>query len=301
MREGTFHHPAIPPSAAPGDMFAGRYELRRTLKSGNGVKTFLARDLETDRDVVLKSIDAGLVHAAARLRFEHETQVLRELNGAGLSGLYDGGVAGDRLFLVQPLVAGTTLEQELQRGPLSLVDSLRIARDLAAALDIAHGAGICHRDVKPANVMIQGTDPVRAVTLIDFGFARSPWLDESIRDDLVGTVRYLAPESAGLLDTPADQRSDLYALGVLLFECLAGRPPFLGPTVSELLRQHLSMPVPVLREINVLVPRAVDAVIQRLLRKEPAERYQSASALEGKCTGGGPGSRLPGMVVMTRP
>ncbi|MDQ3052767.1 MAG: EAL domain-containing protein [Actinomycetota bacterium] len=299
MREGTFHHPAIPPSAAPGDMFAGRYELRRTLKSGNGVKTFLARDLETDWDVVLKSIDAGLVHAAARLRFEHETQVLRELNGAGLSGLYDGGVAGDRLFLVQPLVAGATLEQELQRGPLSLVDSLRIARDLAAALDIAHGAGICHRDVKPANVMIQGTDPVRAVTLIDFGFARSPWLDESIRDDLVGTVRYLAPESAGLLDTPADQRSDLYALGVLLFECLAGRPPFLGPTVSELLRQHLSMPVPVLREINVLVPRAVDAVIQRLLRKEPAERYQSASALEADLAdllaaiqGGDPDPRL---------
>ncbi len=166
MREGTFHHPAIPPSAAPGDMFVGRYELRRTLKSSNAVTTFLARDFETDQDVVVKSIDPGLVHAAARLRFEHETQVLRQLTGAGLSGLYDGGVAGDRLFLVQPLVAGTTLEQELQQGPLSLVDSLRIARDLAAALDIAHGAGICHRDVKPANVMIQGTEPVRTVTLM---------------------------------------------------------------------------------------------------------------------------------------
>ncbi|PZS35536.1 MAG: protein kinase [Pseudonocardiales bacterium] len=258
---------------------AGRYELISTLKSGNGVDTYLAVDVWTGRDVVVKSIDPAIVHAAARLRFEHETQVLRGLTGTGLPGLYDGGVADDRLFLVQPLVPGVTLEHRLLGGPLGLGPSLRIGLVLAEALRVAHGVGVCHRDIRPSNVMIDGTDPIDTVTLIDFGFARSPWLDEEIRDDLVGTVRYLAPESAGLLAAPADQGSDLYAVGVLLYECLAGHTPFPGPTVGDLLRQHLSMPVPELREIGVPVPRAVDALLQRLLRKEQAERYQSASAL----------------------
>ena len=90
--------------------------------------------------------------------------------------------------------------------------------------------------------MVTGSDPIEAVTLIDFGFARSPKLDESIRDELVGTVRYLAPEAAGLLSSPADERSDLYSVGVVLFECLAGRPVFVGDTVSDLLRHHLEYP-----------------------------------------------------------
>jgi diguanylate cyclase (GGDEF)-like protein/PAS domain S-box-containing protein len=259
--------------------FAGRYSLGQVLKRGNGVDTFLAVDTLTATDVVVKTIDPHAIHAAARLRFEHETHVLRQLGGAGLTGLHDAGAWHDQLYLVQPFVPGTTLERLIARGPLPLEAVLRIGVDVATALDTAHGAGVCHRDVKPANVIVDGLSPVGTVTLIDFGFARSPWLDESIRDDLVGTVRYLAPESAGLLAVPADQRSDLYAVGVLLFECLAGRPPFVGPTVGDLLRQHLSTPVPELRDLGVQVPRALDAVLQRLLRKEPAERYQSAAAL----------------------
>ncbi len=98
--------------------------------------------------------------------------------------------------------------------------------------------------MKPANIIVSGTGRIEQVTLVDFGLSRSPWLDESIRDDLVGTVRYLAPEAAGALAAPADERSDLYAVGVVLFECLTGSPPFPGPTVGDLLRQHLSMPVP---------------------------------------------------------
>jgi diguanylate cyclase (GGDEF)-like protein/PAS domain S-box-containing protein len=260
--------------------FAGRYELGRALKRSNGVDTFLAVDTFTGTDVVLKSIDPLPIHAAARLRFEHETHVLRRLTGPGLTGLHDAGLAEDRLYLVQPLVPGATLEERLKTGPLPLPVVLRIGIDIATALDTAHGAGVCHRDVKPANVIIDDVNPVNTVTLIDFGFARSPWLDESIRDDLVGTVRYLAPEAAGLLAVPADERSDLYAVGVLLFECLTGHAPFPGPGVGDLLRQHLSMPVPALRARDLAVPRALDAIVQRLLHKEPAERYQSAAALE---------------------
>ena len=271
--------PATTPLDA-GDLFADRYRVLRELKTGNGVETVLAHDVTNSAQVVLKIIDPNFVHPAARLRFQHETQVLRELSGLGICTLYDAGQSTDRMYLAQPFVPGDTLENELRRGPLSVPDAVRVAIDVAAALDVAHGAGVCHRDVKPANIIIDGVAPIADVTLVDFGFARSPWLDESIRDDLVGTVRYLAPESAGSLASPSDERSDLYALGVVLFECLAGRPPFPGPTVGDLLRQHLSMPVPDLRSVGVGVPRAVDDILQRLMRKDPAERYQSASALE---------------------
>jgi diguanylate cyclase (GGDEF)-like protein/PAS domain S-box-containing protein len=261
------------------ELFAGRYRLVADLKRGNGVDTYLSVDATTETQVVVKCIDHEVVHAAARLRFEHETRVLQQLTGTGLTGLYDAGAADDRLYLVQPFVPGSTLESLLGAGPLPLATVLQIGIDIAAALDTAHGAGICHRDVKPANVIVDGVDPVGTVTLIDFGFARSPWLDESIRDEVVGTVRYFAPEAAGLLPVPADERSDLYALGILLYEALTGHPPFPGPTVGELLRQHLSMPVPDLRDGRPDAPRALDAIVRRLLRKEPADRYQSAAAV----------------------
>ena len=260
-------------------VLGSRYEIVRPLRVGNGVNTYLAMDTETGGSVVVKAIDQAVVHAGVRIRFEHETQVLRRLAGLGLGRLVDAGRAGDRLFLVQEFVPGQTLAALLESGPLSAAVTIRIGRDVAAALDIAHGASICHRDVKPANIIIGGTDPIDAVTLIDFGFARSPKLDESIRNELVGTVRYLAPEAAGLLAGPADERSDLYALGVVMFECLAGRPVFAGESVSDLLRHHLSTPAPELRSLGIAVPRSVDDVIQRLLRKDPAERYQSAAAL----------------------
>ena len=269
--------------AAPVPLPA-RYVVRRTLKAGNGVVTLLATDTVSGVDVVVKSIDPAFVPDAARLRFEHETAVLQRLTGTGLVGLHDAGATAERLYLVQPFVEGPGLDTVLAGGPLPLRAVLRIGIDLASALDVAHSAGVCHRDVKPANVVLDAAAPDGGATLIDFGFARSPWLDASIRDELVGTLRYLAPESAGVLASPADERSDLYALGVVLFECLTGRPPFAGSSVGELLRQHLSAPVPDLRALGVPAPRAVDAVLQRLLRKDPAERYQSASALAADLT-----------------
>jgi len=267
----------------PAEPFADRYRLLRCLKRSNGVETWLADDAPTGGRVVVKTIALDHVHAAARLRFEHETRVLRELTGSGLPGLVDAGEAAGRLFLVQPFLPGRTLEQRLHDGPLPLATALRVGAEVAAALEVAHAAGVNHRDVKPANVVLDDADG-GAVALIDFGFARSAWLDESIRDELVGTVRYLAPEAAGLLSSPVDERSDLYSLGVLLYEALSGAPPFPGPTVGDVLRQHLSMVVPELRDSGHAVPRAVDEVLQRLLRKEPAERYQSASALAADLT-----------------
>ncbi|MFN2562688.1 MAG: AAA family ATPase [Jatrophihabitans sp.] len=264
--------------------FAHRYDIVRTLKAGNGVSTYLAVDSTTADQVVLKTFELASLQPGTHARFVHETRVLRELSGVGLCALHDAGQTETHLFLAQQYAPGTTLEQALRGGPLSVVAALRIGIAVAAALDVAHGAGICHRDVKPANIIVDGMEPDGAfgsVTLIDFGFARSPWLEESIRDDLVGTVRYLSPEAAGLLRATAvvDERSDLYAIGVVLYECLVGRPPFAGPSVGDLLRQHLSTPVPELTGATAPVPTALAAVVHRLLRKDPSERYQSAAAV----------------------
>ena len=267
-----------------GTLFAGRYQVRATAKTGNGIDTVFAWDITDRTEVVLKIIDPTYVRPAVRMRFQHETEVLRNLSGLGICTLHDTGAAGDLLYLAQPFVPGRTLEQALRKGPVDVDDTIRIGIDIAAALDTAHTAGVCHRDVKPANIIVTGAEPISQVTLVDFGLSRSPWLDESIRDDLVGTVRYLAPEAAGSLAAPADERSDLYAVGIVLFECLTGAPPFPGPTVSDLLRQHLSMPVPPLPGGKLAIPRALDDIVQRLLRKDPSERYQSAGALETDLT-----------------
>jgi PAS domain S-box-containing protein len=258
------------------EVVGDRFRTQRVLKTGNGSSTVLAEDLRDGTEVVVKSVDTASVDDATRRRFEHETRILSTLVGLGLPGLRESGEHNGRLFLVQPYLGDTTLERLLANGPLTVETALRIGVAVASALDIAHSAGICHRDVKPANIVAGAGE---AVHLVDFGFARSGHLDASLHDEMVGTIRYLAPESAGLLAVAADERSDLYALGVVLFECLTGSVPFTGPTVRDLLRQHLSAPVPPLHAAGRPVPRAVEAAVHRLLRKDPGERYQSAAAV----------------------
>jgi PAS domain S-box-containing protein len=262
------------------ERFAGRYDVVKPLKIGKVGQTLLAVDSTTAHQVVLKIFESVALDPSAHARFLHETRILRELSGTGVCALHDAGQTDAYHYLAQQYVPGVTLEELLRPGPVSVSAALRIGIALAAALDLAHGAGITHRDVKPANIIVDGLHTAaESVTLIDFGFASSRWLAESLRDDLVGTVRYMSPEAAGLLGTVPDERADLYALGVVLFECLAGRPPYDSDSVSELLRQHSSSPVPDLRAHSPEVPSALAAAVERLLRKDPAERYQSAAAV----------------------
>ncbi|HVU73255.1 MAG TPA: EAL domain-containing protein [Mycobacteriales bacterium] len=270
--------------------FPARFTAHRLLKTGLGVETHLGTDNETGQAVVIKTVEVERVHVSTRLRFEHETAVLRALAISGLRPVLDAGVDGDKLYLVQPFVPGCSLEERLTHGPLGVEATLRVAIDVCAELEAAHEAGISHRDIKPANIVVDtpdgsvADDPTRA-TLIDFGLARSAWLDGTIRDELVGTVRYLAPEATGAVHAGPDERSDLYALGAVLFECIAGTPPFPGPGVGELLRQHVTAPVPELRRADgAPVPYALQDIIHRLLRKDAAQRYQSARALRDDLT-----------------
>gem|GEM_PF-1930194 len=258
---------------------AGRFRAVRLLKRSQGVDTWLASDEEEgDRPVVVKTVAAAGVSPSTRARLEHEAQVLRRLETQSFRPLVAWGRHGDALFLVQPFVDGVTLHERLGSGPLSPGSALKMGIDVLSHLGVAHDEGVLHRDVKPANIMIDGDEPVRRAVLIDFGLAKSAGLDPSVRDEPVGTARYLAPEASGLLDIVADERADLYSFGVVLFECLAGRPPFEGKSVGEVLRQHLTSPAPRLRSLGVAVPRVLDEVVARLLRKDPDERYQSAAA-----------------------
>ncbi len=262
-------------------LLGGRFQCRDVLKSGQGVTTYRGVDQETGDDIVIKTVDAPAVSPAVRMRVAHEALILRRLETADFRPLVALGREQDVLYLVQPYVAGVTLQERLAAGgQLSVASALRVGIDVLRALQLAHDGDVLHRDVKPANVIVGNEEPIARAVLIDFGFARSARLDPSIRDEPVGTVRYLAPEATGAMaGAVVDERADLYAVGVLLFECLAGRPPFEGQDVGEVLRQHLSASAAPLRSIRADVPRSVDSAVQRLLRKDPDERYQSAAAV----------------------
>ncbi|WP_447972831.1 serine/threonine protein kinase [Nitrospira sp. Kam-Ns4a] len=257
----------------------GRFRAERLLKEGDGIETLLGTDLASGTPVVVKTASAAALPRETKLRLDHEATVLAGLASPWLAPLLSLGQEGDRLYLVTPYVPGVTLQARLAASPLSLQDTLTLGRCLFEALRDIHRHGVRHRDIKPANLIVNGDGPVVQATVIDFGLARSDRLDGSIRDLPAGTARYIAPEQAGLIKADLGPWSDLYSVGILLFECLVGRPPFQAEALGELLRHHLSTPPPRLRSLGLAVPRALDDILQRLLQKDPQDRYQSAEGV----------------------
>ncbi|MCA9122791.1 MAG: response regulator [Planctomycetaceae bacterium] len=260
-------------------VIGGRYRTVRLLKKGNDTRAFLASDATAGTSVVVKTAAASSFSASARMRLEHEAQVLSQVGDGVFAPLLDFGFADDEVYLVMPYVPGVTLQSRLKRGPLTVLDSIMVGQALLASLSEAHAHDILHRDIKPANVIVNDGDALRDVTLIDFGLVRSTRTDESLRDHWVGTAQYLSPEVAGLLDKEVTVCSDLYAVGIVLFECLVGQPPFQGDSVGTILRKQMASRPPEIRSLGLPVPRVLDEVIQRLLRKDPRDRYQSADAV----------------------
>jgi tetratricopeptide (TPR) repeat protein len=263
----------------------GRYRIERELGRGGMATVYLAHDAKHDRGVALKVFRPELAVALGGERFLNEIKVTANLQHPHILPLFDSGGADSMLYYVMPHVKGETLKERLEReGPLPIEEGVSIAKFVAAALHYAHRHNVIHRDIKPENVMLSDGLPVVA----DFGIAGA--LDAAGGERLtqtglsLGTPGYMSPEQAA--GDPVDARSDVYALGCLLFEMVTGEPPYSGPTAQSVLVKVLTEAVPSTRALRDGVPEALDAVIRRALAKEPAERYATAAELAAALDGG---------------
>ncbi len=208
-------------------------------------------------------------------QFRREASALALVHHPGLPAVIEVGQVDDLPYIVMEYVEGRTLLSLLQHGPIPEQRVIAMATTLAGALAAVHRQGVTHRDVQPRNILINAKNQVK---LIDFGFAAYVTVDPE-QANVLGTLRYSAPEQTGLLKRPVDGRSDLYALGALLFECLAGVPPFVATQAGELIRQHAVTPAPNLLHVQPTTSPALAAIVARLLAKDPDDRYQTAEGL----------------------
>jgi signal transduction histidine kinase/CheY-like chemotaxis protein/tetratricopeptide (TPR) repeat protein len=269
--------PGAPP--APGRMIASRFELRRWLGCSAGVKTALGLDSATGGSVIVKLIPLASVHPGALMQLEYEAVHLQSLRSPSVAqALYVGREDAD-LALVFDHINGTSLDTCLER-PLNLDESLSIGRSLFSALRDMHGHRLLHRGVRPRNIIVDRANSFAKAILVDFAPPPALRLEETTLDQRsLAAALYLSPEQAGAIDHEVCEASDLYSAGATLFHCLAGRPPFVGDSISAVLFEHMTACVPELRTLGVAAPRALEDVLQRLLRKDPRDRYQSADAV----------------------
>ncbi len=253
-----------------------RYLLERELGRGGMATVHLARDLRHDRPVALKILHPELAQALGPERFIREIRLAARLDHPHILPVYDSGETAGRLWFTMPFVDGATLRQRLAREPqLPLAEVVRITREVAAALGYAHGQGIVHRDVKPENILLRGERCV----LADFGVARAvDAAGERLTETgfTLGTPAYMSPEQA-TADRHLDPRSDIYSLGCVVYEMLAGEPPFTGRTAQALIARRLADPVPDLCTVRD-VPRQVEQVVRQALARAPADRFADAPA-----------------------
>lgn len=258
--------------------FAGRFEVEREIGKGGNARIFLARE-PGGEPVALKILHPELLVSIAADRFLREIKLASQLDHPHIAHLLDSGERDWLVYYVMTYVDGATLRELVaRRGRLSVADTLRVADDLLDALEHAHGHGILHRDVKPENVVIGAQGAV----LLDFGIARAVWASGSDRltcsGIAVGTSTYMSPEQITALKE-IDVRSDLYSLACVLFECLAGQPPFVHKNEAVVLQLHLTQPAPDVRTIRPEIPAELAAGLLRAMTKTPEERWQSAAAM----------------------
>ena len=264
--------------AGAGGALAGRYEIESELGRGGMAVVYRARDLRHGRAVAVKMLHAELSATIGRDRLEREIVVTAGLRHPHILPLFDSGEADGTLFYVMPYVEGESLRARLARdGTLPIADAVQFAREIAEALHHAHVRGIVHRDVKPENVLLSEGHAV----VMDFGIASTLSTAAEMLTQhgfAIGTPTYMSPEQISG-DRNVDARSDVFALGCVLYEMLAGRPPWLGATVQELLVKRFVTEPPDLRTLRADVPHALSIEVRRSLSVDPADRHESAAAL----------------------
>jgi eukaryotic-like serine/threonine-protein kinase len=262
------------------------YRLERELGHGGMATVYAARDLRHDRPVALKVLRAELAASLGVERFQREIRLAGRLQHPNILTVLDSGGGDGVLWYTMPLVEGESLRARLQREhQLPVDEAVRLTCEVADALECAHRHGVLHRDIKPENILLSGSSAQEHHTtrdhalVADFGVARS--LESAGADTLtdtglvLGTPAYMSPEQAsGQQDL--DARTDVYALGCVLYEMLAGEPPFTGPTAQAIAAKRLTSPVPAIRLLRDTVPPAIDAVLKKALARLPADRFAGA-------------------------
>src|ERR1700704_1540057 len=277
------------PFAALNAALPDHYVIDRELGRGGMALVYLARDIKHERFVALKTLRPEIAIALGRERFLREIKLAARLQHPNILPVYDSGDAGGTLYYVMPFVEGESLRDRLEREPqLPVDDALQIAREVAEALAYAHDHDVVHRDIKPENIMLSGGHAIVA----DFGIARAVSAaggDKLTQTGLaIGTPAYMPPEQASG-SGQVDRRSDIYSLACVLYETLAGQPPFTGPTAQAIMARHSLDAVPRLKIVRDAIPDGPEVVIERAREKVPADRYQTsgefAKALTTASTG----------------
>jgi serine/threonine-protein kinase len=280
---------------------ADRYTIERELGRGGMATVFLAHDRKHDRRVAVKVLDPELARTVGPDRFLREIRTIAALQHSHILGLIDSGEVSGTTYYVMPFVDGGSLRDRMVReSQLAVAEAIRITSEVAAALDYAHRHGVIHRDIKPENILLTGEGEV---LVSDFGIARLIGsADEALTRTGIslGTPAYMSPEQA-TGDRSVDARSDIYALGTVVYEMLAGEPPFSGPNAQAVIAKRFStMPTPV-RVVRPEIPEQIEAAVERALARSPADRFASAAAFAAALVAGEAGRPAAATVAVTAP
>jgi serine/threonine protein kinase len=282
------------------DALGDQYKVERPLGAGGFAVVFLVRDLSLKRSLAVKVLSPDLITSKTVLeRFRREAETVAQLSHPNIVPLHFIGQKEDLLYLAMACVDGGSVADRLEKeGPLPIADASRIMAEVASALAHAHKRGVIHRDIKPQNVLLDGDSGRALVT--DFGIARTTDSSLTATGMFVGTPTYLAPEQ--VTGEPSDHRADIYALGVMAYEILGGRPPFDGPTPTAILMKRLAGPPQPLHTIRKDTPTELERVVDACLASDPEHRFQSASDIVAALGGDvGRTPTLPGSKTIKRP
>ena len=276
------------------EVLSDRYQFERELGHGGVAVVLLARDVRHERHVAIKVFRSDLGDASAAERFQREIRLLARLQHPHILPLYDSGTTGETSYFVTAFVEGETLRERLRReSELPIDEAVRLAIEVADALDFAHQHDVVHRDIKPENILLHDGHAVVA----DFGIARvmrrrgAEWTTAA--GMAVGSPAYMSPEQVSGDRDEIDGRTDIYSLASVLYEMLAGRPPFTGPSAHSVIAQRMTgVPRPV-RSLRSTVPPALDAVVAKALERVQGDRYATAADFGAALARSLPGSSSP--------